>query len=61
MRPLTTIQEACRIAAQAEIKNAAMYDRMLKTVKEADIVDAFTRLRDASVNRHLPAFQRCAQ
>lgn len=56
-----TIQEACRIAVQAEIKNVALYDRMLKTVKEADIVDVFTRLRDASASRHLPAFQRCAQ
>lgn len=56
-----TIQEACTIAVRAETKNVAMYDRFLKFVKEPDIVAAFTRLRDASANRHLPAFQRCAR
>lgn len=56
-----TIQEACKIAVQAEIRNVAMYDRFLKFVKEPDIVAVFTRLRDASANRHLPAFQRCAR
>lgn len=56
-----TIQEACKIAVQAEIKNVAMYDRFLKFVKEPDIVAVFTRLRDASADRHLPAFQRCAR
>jgi soluble lytic murein transglycosylase-like protein len=54
-----TIQEACRISAQAEIDNGAIYERLLKTVKEPDIVATFTRLRDASLRAHLPAFQRC--
>lgn len=56
-----TILEACKIAVQAETKNVAMYDRFLKFVKEPDIVAVFTRLRDVSANRHLPAFQRCAR
>ncbi|MDI6771907.1 MAG: DUF2202 domain-containing protein [bacterium] len=56
-----TIQEACKVAVQAETKNVAMYGRFLMFVKEPDIVAVFTRLRDASADRHLPAFQRCAR
>lgn len=54
-----TLQDACRISAQAEIDNGAIYDRLLKTVKEPDIIATFARLRDASIRAHLPAFQRC--
>ncbi|MDR7542980.1 MAG: DUF2202 domain-containing protein [Armatimonadota bacterium] len=56
-----SIGEACRVAAQAEIQNAALYDRLQKTVKEPDIIAVFSRLRDASIKAHLPAFQRCAR
>jgi hypothetical protein len=56
----TTLQEACAGGVQAEIDNAKMYDGLLKFVKEKDIVDVFKRLRDASYEKHLPAFKRCA-
>jgi hypothetical protein len=55
-----TVQEACEAGVKAEIENAEMYDEFFTFVKEQDITDTFTRLRDASQDKHLPAFQRCA-
>ncbi len=52
--------EACALGVQAEIDNAAMYDKLLTVVKEQDIRDAFTFLRDASENNHLSAFEQCS-
>ena len=55
-----TLKEACLGGVQAEIDNAKMYDELLKFVKEKDIIAVFKRLRDASQEKHLPAFKRCA-
>ena len=55
-----TQTEACAAAVKAEIDNVKMYDGFLTFVKEQDIVDTFKRLRSASQDNHLPAFQRCA-
>jgi hypothetical protein len=54
---------ACAIGVQAEIDNAALYDRDLLPAVAAypDIIDVFARLRDASQTKHLPAFQNCAR
>jgi len=56
-----TLLEACQIGVQAEIENIALYDdKLLPAVKDySDITDVMVRLRDASADRHLPAFQRC--
>lgn len=55
-----SIHAACQAAVSAEIENAAMYDRLLEQVAHyPDIHQVLTRLRSASVERHLPAFQRC--
>ena len=56
-----TLQEACEAGVDAEIENAGMYDEFFTFVQEQDIRDTFTRLRDASQEKHLPAFQRCAE
>ena len=56
----STQREACAAAVKAEIDNAKMYDGFLTFVKEQDIVGVFKRLRSASQDNHLPAFQRCA-
>ena len=56
-----TLEEACNGAAQAEIDNAALYDRLLADVSHDDVKSTFEELRDASRNNHLPAFQRCAE
>jgi rubrerythrin len=52
--------DACRNAIDGEKANIAMYERFLTFVKESDIRETFTYLRDASNNNHLPAFERCA-
>lgn len=65
-KPLETLpaslQEVCEIGAAAEIENARLYDEDLipAVADNPDIVAVFINLRDASVNNHLPAFQRCA-
>ncbi|MBN66167.1 MAG: DUF2202 domain-containing protein [Rickettsiales bacterium] len=58
----TSATEACEIAVKAEEENAALYfDQLLPTVKTHDeVVSVFTNLADASQQRHLQAFQRCA-
>ncbi len=56
-----TLTEACKQGIEGEKANIAMYDRFLEFVKEKDIRETFTYLRDASKNNHLPAFERCAE
>ena len=52
----------CAIGVQAEIDNAALYrDNLLPAVEDfEDITSVFTKLMDASQEKHLPAFERCA-
>jgi hypothetical protein len=52
---------ACVAAVQGEIENVALYDRALKSTRRPDILTVYEALRSASQDRHLPAFQRCAQ
>lgn len=56
-----TVHEACVAAIQGEIENIAPYDRALKSIRRMDILTVYRALRSASQERHLPAFQRCAQ
>ena len=53
-----TFLAACEAGITAEIENVALYDRVMKTVIEGDLIEVFERLRWASQERHLPAFQR---
>ena len=55
-----SLQEACRVAVEAERDNVALYDELLGRDLPADVVQVFEHLRDASQLRHLPAFERCA-
>jgi hypothetical protein len=55
------LQEACRAGVEAEIENAALYERLLASTEHADILEVFRNLRDASQQNHLPAFRRCAE
>ncbi|MCB1032902.1 MAG: DUF2202 domain-containing protein [Acidobacteria bacterium] len=54
-----TLLAACQQAVTAEIDNVALYDRFFEFVKEPEIRQVFTTLRDASQERHLRAFNRC--
>ncbi len=56
-----TLQAACGAGVTAEIENAKLYDEFLTFVVEPDILEVFTYLRNASQEKHLPAFQRCTE
>lgn len=53
-------EAAAAASVQAEIDNAALYDRLLSGIDNPDIVRVASNLRDASLNNHLPAFQAFA-
>jgi hypothetical protein len=57
----TNLHEACVAGVQGEIENVALYDRLFLSTQRTDILNVFQSLRSASQDRHLPAFQRCAQ
>lgn len=54
----STVGECARLAAEFERANIALYDRLLEDVTEAPVREVFERLRSASKNNHLPAFER---
>jgi len=56
-----SLQAACEAGVAAEIANGKMYDRLLATTQRPDILTVLRNLQEASQQRHLPAFQRCAQ
>jgi hypothetical protein len=56
-----SVQAACEASVAAEIANGEMYDRLLMATRRPDILSVFRNLQEASQQRHLPAFQRCAQ
>lgn len=55
-----TVPECAELGAKIERDNVAMYDRFVGVATDADIKAAFERLRAASLNNHLPAFERIA-
>lgn len=58
--PGDSLQEACQVAVEAERDNVELYHELLGRDLPADVVEVFERLRTASLERHLPAFERCA-
>ena len=56
-----SLQEACAAGVAAEIENGALYERLLASTQRPDILTVFRNLQEASQQRHLPAFQRCAE
>jgi hypothetical protein len=55
------LQDACEAGVAAEIANGEIYERLLRATDRPDILSVFRNLQEASQQRHLPAFQRCAQ
>ena len=50
---------ACEAARDAEVENAALYERLLRAAEgRSDVQATFRRLRSASQENHLPAFER---
>lgn len=56
-----SLQAACEAGVAAEIANGEMYQRLLAASRRPDILTTLRSLQEASQQRHLPAFQRCAQ
>lgn len=56
----SSLTAACQAGVQAEIDNAAIYDRYLSLDLPQDVHRVFESNRVASLNNHLPAFQRCS-
>ncbi len=56
-----TLQQACQIGVDAEIANANLYKETLLPAVAAyeDITAVFRRLMNASLEKHLPAFEKC--
>lgn len=54
-----SVDDACVAGEEAEIANVAIYEKLFSQVDNEDIIIVFTALRNASQERHLPAFQRC--
>lgn len=56
-----TLVDACKSGVEAEVANRDLYNAQLLPAVKAypDITQLMQRLRDASENNHLPAFQRC--
>jgi hypothetical protein len=51
---------ACAAGVQAEVANGALYDLLLTSTVRMDILDTYTALQRASLEKHLVALTRCA-
>jgi len=56
-----SLQAACEAGVAAEIANGEMYEQLLGATQRPDILTVLRNLQEASQQRHLAAFQRCAQ
>lgn len=56
-----SIKDSCSVGVEAEIANADLYRKKLIPAvgNYPDIVQVFTNLMNASVDKHLPAFESC--
>ncbi len=55
-----SVAQACAEAIKAEIDNDDLYTRLMPGVRDPRVRSVMQRLREASHDRHLPAFRRCA-
>ncbi|MGD8361031.1 MAG: DUF2202 domain-containing protein [Gemmatimonadota bacterium] len=56
----SSLSEACRAGVTAEIENAEIYQGYLDLDLPADVRQVFESNQAASLERHLPAFERCS-
>lgn len=56
-----SLAEACRAGVEAEVENAALYDRVLEGTRRPDVLTVYRNLQRASQENHLPAFRRCVE
>ena len=56
----SSMPDACRAGVVAEIENAEIYSRYLELPLPSDVRLVFENKRAASLDKHLPAFERCS-
>ncbi|MEF8793817.1 ferritin-like domain-containing protein [Thiohalorhabdus sp.] len=56
-----SVREACEAGVAAEIANVELYDRLLAATEREAIRTVLRNLQEASQQRHLAAFRRCAE
>lgn len=56
----SSIPEACQAGVDAEIENAEIYDRYEDLPLPSDVKTVFDNNKRASLENHLPAFERCS-
>lgn len=56
-----SLQEACSAGVQGEILNIDLYDKMIAEEESEVVLNLFYKLKAASLEKHLPAFRRCAR
>jgi hypothetical protein len=57
----STYTEACELGVTFEKLDAALYDELLQNTSNSALARVYTNLQSASLNKHLPAFESCAQ
>jgi len=55
-----SLAEVCAVGVQAEIDNDKLYQDMIGSIQEQDIKEVFISLAAASLDMHLPAFEKCS-
>lgn len=53
-----TLKEAAEASVQAEVDNGALYEGLMKDVTNVEVTNVFKALQFATMEHHLPAFQR---
>lgn len=56
-----SVGEACTVGVEAEIANVDLYDDIRSSTDREDILRVYDALQKASNDKHLPAFERCAE
>ena len=54
-----SLTQACQTGVDAEIANAALYDKLFSMTDNEALIQVFTNLRNASLDHHLPEFEAC--
>jgi len=57
MAGITTLDDALKLGITVEKEDIALYERLTKVVDNQDILQVFSKLKAASVDRHLVAFE----
>lgn len=60
MQVITDFGEVYRAGVEAEIDNAAIYDRLLAGSSRPNVIEVYRNLQRASQQNHPPAFRRGA-